>query len=112
MTETQKQEALKKVEKSWWQSKKWLAWVIQQILMAAMGIITIVSFTKHPELGWPLVTFLVALVFMMGSSTMLLIGKQAALDATIRGFAFIGNVASTPSKIKDILTSKEESSDD
>jgi hypothetical protein len=58
--------------------------------MAAMGITALI---KQPELGWPLASFMVGIVFMMGVSTMWLIGKQAALDATVRGFAMVGQVA-------------------
>lgn len=81
---------LEKSEKPAMESKKFKAWLIQQILMAAMGITALI---KQPELGWPLASFMVGIVFMMGISTMWLIGKQAALDATVRGFAMVGQVA-------------------
>jgi len=105
MTDQQKQEALTKVEKSCWQSKKWLAWFVQQVLMATMAIVALV---EQPHLGWPLATFMVGIVFMMGASTMWYLGKQAALDTAVRGFAFVGQVASAPLKIKDLVTDKKE----
>ncbi len=96
MTDAEKKETLHKVEKGAFVSKKWLAWFIQQLLMAAMAITALV---KQPELGWPLASFMVGLVFMMGISTMWYLGKQAALDTAVRGFAMVGNVAGVAGRV-------------
>lgn len=58
--------------------------------MAGMGITALVT---QPSLGWALSAFMCGLVFMMGASTMYFLGRQAALDATVRGFALVGKVA-------------------
>ncbi len=105
MTDTEKKEALKTVEKSCWTSKKWLAWFVQQVLMSTMAIVALV---KQPELGWPLASFMVGIIFMMGVSTMWYLGKQAATDIAVRGFAFVGHVASAPAKLKELVPDKKE----
>jgi hypothetical protein len=76
--------SLPDVEKSAHKSKKFLAWLIQQVLMSGMAIVALI---KQPELGWPLASYMGGIVFMMGISTMWYLGKQAAVDATVRGYA-------------------------
>lgn len=95
MTAADRKATLQTVEKAFYSSKKWLAWFIQQILMATMAIIALI---KQPQLGWPLATFMGGIVFMMGVSTMWYLGKQAAADIAVRGFAMIGEV---PKKLKE-----------
>ncbi len=58
--------------------------------MTAMAITALV---KQPELGWPLAAFMCGIVFMMGVSTMWYLGKQAAADIAVRGYAMVGKVA-------------------
>jgi membrane-associated PAP2 superfamily phosphatase len=72
------------------QSKKFKAWLISQLLLAAMAITALV---KQPNLDWPLSSFMVAIVFGMISITMWYLGKQAAVDSAVRGFAMVGKVA-------------------
>ncbi len=96
------EEVLESVEKKPLKSKKFVAWLIQQILMTTMAIVALV---KQPTMGWPLASFMTGIIFMMGVSTMFYMGKQAALDATVRGFAFIGKPA-TP--LPPPLPKKEE----
>lgn len=74
--------------------------MIQQLLMTAMAVTALV---RQPELGWPLASFMVGIVFMLGVSTMWMIGKQAAADIAVRGFAMIGK----GSKPFDKLISKD-----
>jgi len=59
--------------------------------MTAMAITALI---KQTDLGWPLAAFMVGIVFMMGISTMWYLGKQAAADIAVRGYAMIGKVAS------------------
>ena len=70
--------------------------------MAGMGITALIT---QPNLGWPLASFMVGLVFMMGISTMWYLGKQAAADIAMRGYAMVGQVAGMAGtaieKIKD-----------
>jgi len=51
---------------------------------------------------------MVGLVFMMGVSTMYYLGKQAAADIAVRGFAMVGNVAGF---VKGKFTSTEPTSE-
>lgn len=105
MTDQEKKEVLKTLEKPAHKSKKFVAWLIQQIFMAAMAIIAL--FTQ-PELGWPLATFMGGIVFMMGISTMWYLGKQAAADIAVRGFALVGQV---PKKFKKHLEMEDGASE-
>jgi len=77
-------EALSLVEKPAYKSKKFLAWLISEILMAAMAIIALLT---QKGLGWSLATYMVGIVFVMGITTMWFMGKQAATDIFQRGFA-------------------------
>ena len=87
MTQQERCQMLHDVEKPAHKSKKFAAWLIQQAIMSAMAIVALI---KQPELGWPLATFMVSIVFFMGASTMFYLGKQAALDTAVRGFAMVG----------------------
>ena len=86
MTNEQKKEALESVEKKPQHSKKFLAWLIQQVLMCGMAIVALI---KQPEIGWPLASYMGGIVFMMGISTMWYLGKQAAVDSAVRGYAML-----------------------
>lgn len=87
------EQKLASVEKKPLRSKKFVAWLIQQLIMAAMAIVALI---KQPEMGWPLASFMSGIVFAMGTSTMFYLGKQAALDSAVRGFAFLGNPITRP----------------
>ena len=86
MTHEEKQEVLHRVEKKPHHSKKFLAWLIQQVLMCGMAIVALI---KQESLGWPLASFMGGIVFMMGISTMWYLGKQAAVDSAVRGYALM-----------------------
>ena len=90
MTNQERQEILEKVEKPAHKSKKFVAWLIFQLLMCLMAIYALKT---QPELGWPLASYMVGTVVAMGMSTMYFLGKQAALDSSIRGFAILGGAA-------------------
>ncbi len=92
---THRKEALEKSEKPAIKSKKFMAWLLFEIFMTAMAITALI---KQPELGWPLASFMVGIVLMMGVATMWYLGKQAAVDSAIRGFAMVGNVAGVAGK--------------
>ena len=76
-------EMLKIMEKKPQHSKKFIAWLIQQLLMTCMAM-----YALHTQqaLGWPLASFMAGIIFMMGISTMWYLGKQAAVDAAVRGY--------------------------
>ncbi len=86
MTDEQKKDTLMNVEKRAMNSKKFLAWLIQQLLMCGMAVTALI---KQPELGWPLASYMGGIVFMMGISTMWYLGKQAAVDSAVRGYALM-----------------------
>lgn len=101
MTTTEKKEALNEMEKPFFKSKKFLAWLIQQIFMASMAITATIALIKQPTTGWPLAAYLGGLVFMMGISTMWYLGKQAAVDSTVRGYALtVGKINNLSDKLK------------
>jgi uncharacterized membrane protein YhhN len=102
MTSQEKKEALTKLEKKPHQSKKFLAWLIFELLMTIMAVSAI---NNQPKLGWPLASFMVGIVFMMGAATMYFLGKQAALDTAVRGFAMIGRA---PKNLKDMFDKGED----
>ena len=102
MTDLEKKEVLKHLEKKPHQSKKFVSWLIFELLMTLMAIITV---KEQPELGWPLASFMTGIVFMMGAATMFFLGKQAALDTAVRGFAMIGRA---PKNLKDMFDKGED----
>jgi len=75
------------LEKKALKSKKFVAWLISELLLTGMAISAL--FTQ-PELGWPLASYMVGIVFTMGCATMWYLGKQAAIDTFQRGFRFNG----------------------
>ena len=87
---THRKEMLEKSEKTAMASKKFKAWLISVILLTAMAITALVT---QPELGWPLAAFMVSAVLGVIVITMWYLGKQAAVDAAVRGFAMVGRVA-------------------
>lgn len=108
MTDAQKQmelehrkELLQKMEKAAHKSKKFVAWFIMQVFLFVMALYALKT---QPELGWPLAGFMTAIVFSMCVSTMWVIGKQAASDIAVRGFALIGSSAK---KIEEAVVKSE-----
>lgn len=100
-----RKDLLRDAEKPAMKSKKFLAWLIQQLLMAAMAITALV---KQTDLGWPLSAFMVGIVFMMGISTMWYLGKQAAADIAVRGYAMVGQVAGLAGTAVEKLKAKKD----
>lgn len=78
--------------------------MLQQLMMTAMAITALI---KQPELGWPLAAFMCGIVFMMGISTMWYLGKQAAADIAVRGYAMVGKVAGLAGTAVEVLKPKE-----
>lgn len=67
-------------------SKKFLAFLIYEILSAAMAGFTV---WKQPNLDWPLAGYMLGIAFSMGAAAMWYLGKQAATDMYVRGFAMV-----------------------
>jgi hypothetical protein len=76
---------LENLEKTALKSKKFIAWLISEVFLAGMAVSALVT---QPELGWPLASYMVGIVFTMGCATMWYLGKQAAIDTFQRGFNF------------------------
>jgi cell division protein FtsW (lipid II flippase) len=81
---------LEKVEKPIHKSKKFIALLFTQVLLAAMAITALV---QQPDLGWALSAYMIGIVFMIGVNTLWYLGRQAAVDSAVRGFALIGQMA-------------------
>ena len=85
-----RKEMLHKAEKPALESKKFKAWLISELLLTSLGVTALV---KQPNLSWSLSAFMVAIVFGMIAISMWYLGKQAAVDSAVRGFAMVGKVA-------------------
>lgn len=75
---------MKEIEKKWYESKKFIAFAVVELLLAAIAVTALIT---QPGLGWPLAAFMVAIVLTMGAVVLGLIGKQALLDKYLRGMA-------------------------
>jgi len=62
-------------------------------------------------LGWDLAAFMVGIVFGMVVSTMYYLGKQAAADIAVRGFAMVGKIAGLAGTAISNLTNSETKKD-
>lgn len=78
--------------------------MISQFLLTAMAITALV---KQTDLGWSLSAFMVSIVFGMIATTMWYLGKQAAVDSAVRGFAMVGKVAGLAGTAVEKLGAKE-----
>jgi hypothetical protein len=80
---------LAQVEKRWYQSKKFIAFLIMEMVFAALVVCTL---RWQAELGWPIAGFLTSIIFCMGFIALAFNGKQAMVDMYVRGMAFGGKV--------------------
>jgi hypothetical protein len=80
-------------------SKKFLAFFIYEVLSAAMAGFTV---WKQPALDWPLAGYMTGIAFSMGAAAMWYLGKQAATDMYVRGFAMVaGKPGVTREEVED-----------
>ncbi len=91
---SRRMEVLKSVEKSWHQSKKFLAFIITESALVTMAILAL---KWQENLGWPLAAFMVTIVLVMGFISVAFNTKQATQDTFLRLAAIIGKV---PTKLK------------
>jgi len=73
------------MEKKWYQSKKFIAFLITETVLAGLASLAMVALIKQPSLGWPMATVLITLVVSIPSVAMVFNGYQAALDKYLRG---------------------------
>jgi len=76
----------REMQKPAFKSKKFLAFFIYEILSAGMAVFTS---WKQPNLDWPLAGYMTGIAFSMGAAAMWYLGKQAATDMYVRGFAMV-----------------------
>jgi hypothetical protein len=82
MTKTEKTELTHEVfEKAWHASKKFLAFLLVDSMLAAMAIVALI---KQDEIGWPLSAFMVGIVFVMGFVAVSFNSRQADVDKFVR----------------------------
>lgn len=83
MTESQnhKQNIMKIVEKGAFASKKFLAFLTTESMLCAMAI---VALTKQMNLGWPLASFMLAIVLCMAFIAVSFNLSQAKTDSFVR----------------------------
>jgi hypothetical protein len=81
------------IEKVWHKSKKFLAFLIMEAILGGLAFYTVYSLGTF---GWPVVSFLTAVVFNMGFIAVAFNAKQAELDKYIRFVALTGRAPGTP----------------
>lgn len=89
MTSQERMELMKKFEKAWYKSKKFLAYLLLMALLSAF-VFSAIKFQFN--FGWPLATVICVIVFAMGFATLAFNGKQALLDEWTRGIALTGRI--------------------
>lgn len=77
-------EILKTFEKEWYQSKKFIAFLIMETVFFITVILTL---KWQNDFGWPICTFLGTIIFCMGFIAVAFNGKLAELDMFVRGIA-------------------------
>jgi hypothetical protein len=77
---------VREMQKPAFMSKKFLAFFLYEILSAGMAALTV---WKQPSLDWPLAGYMTSIAFSMGAATMWYLGKQAATEMYVKGFAMV-----------------------
>jgi hypothetical protein len=78
------------LDKSWFRSKKFLAFVVMELFMEGLAVLALLT---QPGLGWPLAAFMLGLVITQGAVAFAFTGQQAALDKYLRGMAITASVS-------------------
>lgn len=89
MTNKERTELAGVYEKPWHNSKKFVAFLLMEVMFCAMSIIALLT---QPQLGWPLAAFMTGIVIVMGFVGLSFNGKQAQLDMYVRAMALTGCV--------------------
>jgi hypothetical protein len=90
MAEITNQMLASSYEKRWYASKKFIAFLIMELLLSAMAV---VALFKQNDLGWPLAAFMLGIVITMGVIAMTFNGYQAKLDMYVRAMALTGRTS-------------------
>jgi len=107
MTGKQRITLATKFEKPWHQSKKYLAFLLMELLLSALAVVAL--FTQRP-LDWPLAAFMLGVVVTMGCIALVFNGYQAKLDMYVRGMALTGQAPR--SLFEKFFGTEDEDSDD
>lgn len=97
MTENDKAILAHGYEKRWHESKKFIAFLLMEIMFCAMSM---VALFEQDSIGWPLSAFMTGIVIAMGFIALSFNGKQAQLDMYVRAMALTGGI---PEKMKASL---------
>jgi hypothetical protein len=81
------------IEKVWHKSKKFLAFLIMEAVLSGLAFYTVYSLGTF---GWPVVSFLTAVVLNMGFIAVAFNAKQAELDKYVRFVALTGKAPGAP----------------
>ena len=95
MTNKERLETLDVLEKKWFQSKKFIAFLIMEIVFTA---ILVLALKWQEEPGWPAYSFLIVVVFCMGFIAISFNSKLAHLDLFVRSIALMGEIPEELSK--------------
>lgn len=107
MTDKERIDILKELEKAWYKSKKFLAFLL---LLSLLSGFVFCALKWQFDFGWPLATVLCVIIFTMGFTTLAFNGKQAELDKYIRGIAITGKLPfDVAEKLKGEKTDAEPS---
>ena len=109
MTENQKHkhDIMKIVEKAWYQSKKFLAFLIVESMLFTMAVLAL---KWQANLGWPLSTFMLAIVLIMGFIAVAFNLQQSKVDSFVRVAALAAG--KTPKSISDRMEVSVEDSEE
>lgn len=78
------------LEKVWYESKKFIAFLLMEVALGALMFYTVY---RNLEIGWPVTTVLIALIFNMGFIAVAFNAKQAELDRYIRLASLVGSAS-------------------
>lgn len=95
-----KKEILNLVERKGVASKKFRAFLLMEFLLATLAL---AALYLQRELGWPLASYMTAIVFAMGFIAVNYTSTQARLDMFVRGMALGGSTPAFLKKYKDHL---------
>ena len=78
---------LTQMEKRWYQSKKFIAFLIMEMIFSSLVVLALFW---QKDFNWPIAGFLTSIVFSMGFIAVAFNSKQAMVDMYVRGMALSG----------------------
>ncbi len=106
MTQQEKTETLSRMEKAWFRSKKFIAFILTVVCLCGLGL---AALKWQPGLDWPLAGFMIAIVICITFTALAFNVTQAKLDTFVRVAALVGKgPADYTKKLKEVLPAKED----